>query len=74
MNEIYECGTCGVVTEASEEICTPREVRGKEDYCGSAGETADMCGMMTQALPYECGSCGRPAEQASLVCNPVKAR
>lgn len=72
MKEIFECGTCGVVSEASEELCSPREVE-KEDYCGSAGETSEMCGIMTKSLKYECNSCGRPAEDAELLCQPVRA-
>lgn len=74
MSEIYECGTCGVVGEVSEDLCQPRAVSGKDDYCGSAGETAEMCMTMVKTLPFECGSCGRPAEEADLVCQPVKAR
>ncbi len=73
MKEIFECGTCGVVSEASEELCSSREV-GKEDYCGSAGETSEMCGIMVKSLKYECNSCGRPAEDADLLCQPVRAR
>ncbi len=74
MRDLYECGTCGVVTESKDHLCSPREVSGKEDYCGSALETSDMCSTMVQTLEYECGTCGRPAEQAELVCNPAKAR
>ncbi len=73
MKEIFECGTCGVVSDASKELCTPRQVRGKEDYCGSTGETAEMCGIMLKTLKYECNSCGRPAEEAELLCQPIKA-
>lgn len=72
MKDMYECGTCGVVTEESEHLCNPRPINGKEDYCGTAGETAEMCGVMTKSLEFECGTCGRPSEKPDLVCNPVK--
>jgi hypothetical protein len=74
MKDLYECGTCGVVTESQSHLCSPRPVSGKEDYCGTTLETSEMCGTMVQTLEYECGTCGRPAEQAELVCNPAKAR
>jgi hypothetical protein len=74
MKEVFECGTCGVVSEAREDLCAPREVEAKKDYCGSAGETSEMCGIMLKTLKYECGSCGRPAEEAELVCQPIKIR
>lgn len=70
MKEVFECATCGVVSDASEELCAPRQVREKEDYCGSAGETSEMCGIMLKSLKYECNTCGRPAEEANLVCDP----
>lgn len=74
MKDLFECGTCGVVTETSEDLCQPLPVGGKEDYCGVAGETAEMCGIMMKTHEYECGTCGRAAESSGLVCNPVKIR
>jgi hypothetical protein len=74
MKDLYECGTCGVVTEASEHLCSPRPVGGKDDYCGTTLESADMCKTMVKSVEFECGTCGRPAESAELVCNPVKTR
>jgi hypothetical protein len=74
MKEIFECGSCGVITEASEDVCNPRAINGREDYCGSAGETSEMCGVMLKTLSYECGSCGRPTEEPELVCSPIKVR
>lgn len=74
MKETFECGTCGVVTEVQEDLCSPRPVNGKDDYCGTSGETSEMCGIMAKSLEYECDSCGRPSESADLVCNPIKAR
>lgn len=75
MRELYECGSCGVVTEASEHLCEPRPLGGKDDYCGTApAENASMCDTMKKTLAFECGSCGRPVESAELVCNPVKIR
>jgi hypothetical protein len=72
MRELYECGSCGVVTEAREHLCDPKPLEGKDDYCGTAPESAEMCDTMKKTLAFECGSCGRPAENADLVCNPVE--
>ena len=72
MKEIFECGSCGVVSEDSQELCSPRQVEARDDYCGTAGETSEMCGIMTKALRFECDSCGRPAESPDLVCSPRK--
>ncbi|MBE0597988.1 MAG: hypothetical protein IH614_12030 [Desulfuromonadales bacterium] len=74
MNEVYECGTCGVVGKSSQELCQPLAVQAKDDYCGSAGETAEMCMTMIKTLPYECDSCGRPAEEAELLCKPIATK
>lgn len=74
MRELYECGSCGVITEASEHLCDPRPLGGKDDYCGTAPESAEMCDTMKKSLAYECGTCGRPVESSELVCNPVKIR
>lgn len=72
MKEVFECGTCGVVSDASVDLCAPRQIRGKEDYCGSAGETAEMCRIMLKTLKYECNFCGRSAEEADLLCDPIR--
>jgi hypothetical protein len=71
MKAIYECSVCGVVTEASEQVCTPRLQEDVHDYCGTTRERAEMCDNMKEHLAYVCGSCGRPAEQAELVCKPL---
>jgi hypothetical protein len=72
MKEVFECATCGVVSDVSQELCAPRQVGGREDYCGSAGETSEMCRIMLKSLQYECNSCGRPAEAPELICDPRK--
>lgn len=72
MKERYECGTCGVVAEASEHLCEPRPVESRQDYCGSASENAGMCDTIKKTAQYECGTCGRAVERAGLVCNPLK--
>jgi len=74
MRELYECGSCGVVTEESTHLCEPRPVESRRDFCGSAPESAGMCDTMKKTLEYECGNCGRPVESAGLACNPVKRR
>ncbi len=71
---LYECGVCGVVTESQGHLCNPRPINGKEDYCGSTLETAEMCSTMVQSLEFECGTCGRPAEKSEMLCNPAKAK
>jgi len=71
MKGIYECSICGVVTEASEQVCAPSVQEDIHDYCGTTRERAEMCSSMKEHLAYVCGTCGRPAEQAELVCNPL---
>lgn len=71
MTKIYECGTCGVVTEAREQVCEPTIVENKHAYCGTTPESGEMCQEMKEHLAYVCGSCGRPAEQAELLCQPL---
>lgn len=73
MSEIYECSICGVVTEASEEVCAPGLQEDIHDYCGTTRPRGSMCEPMREHLTYVCGTCGRPAEQAELVCNPLLA-
>jgi hypothetical protein len=70
MTELYECSRCGVVTEASEQVCIPRELNDKQDYCGTAPERGTECECIREQLPFVCASCGRPAEQAELICKP----
>jgi hypothetical protein len=71
MTRIYECGTCGVVTEDPGQVCEPERLENAGVYCGTQGETANMCGEMKEHLAYVCGSCGRPAQQADMVCKPL---
>lgn len=71
MTKLYECSTCGVMTVASEQVCSPRQVENKGVYCGVTPETGEMCDTMKEHLAYVCGSCGRPAEQAELLCQPL---
>ena len=35
MTKIYECRTCGVVTEARQQVCDPRELENEHAYCGT---------------------------------------
>lgn len=71
MTKIYECATCGVVTEAREQVCDPRRLENKGVYCGTPATQGAMCHDMQEHLAYVCGSCGRPAEQADLLCEPL---
>jgi hypothetical protein len=71
MTTLYECGTCGVVTQQREQVCAPKQVDSKSAYCGMAPDSGEMCSDMKEHLAYVCGSCGRPAEQAELLCDPL---
>ena len=71
MTAIYECGTCGVVTEVREQLCDPRQVEDKTIYCGTTPESGEMCEEMKEQFAYVCGSCGRPSKQAGLLCTPL---
>jgi hypothetical protein len=75
MTGIYECASCGVVTTSKEEICSPKEINSRNEYCGElpAGSKV-MCEPMAEGLEYECGSCGRPTADPDLVCAPEKKR
>jgi hypothetical protein len=74
MKQVFECSTCGVVTESKEHLCRPVAVAGMSDYCGQpvTKQTAMMCAEETARLAYECSSCGRTTEQPDLVCAPKK--
>ncbi|HAD04190.1 MAG: hypothetical protein A2091_09525 [Desulfuromonadales bacterium GWD2_61_12] len=73
MTNLYECGRCGVVSEASNHLCQPLEVAGREGYCGILAPR-DICDSMQESLTFECASCGRPAENKELLCDPHKIR
>lgn len=70
MKQIYECSTCGIVTETPKHLCKPVVLDGQSDCCDqSVGKkTAMMCAEETTRLDYQCGNCGRTAEQPELVC------
>ncbi len=70
MNEVYECETCGVITEDREQVCRPSQMDDKGVYCSMTPITGGMCSTMKGHLNYVCGSCGRVAEQSELLCNP----
>lgn len=72
MTGIFECGTCGVVTGAREQVCDPIALENKHAYCGTTPQSGEMCHDMKKHLAYVCGSCGRPAEQAELLCQPLQ--
>lgn len=71
MTKIYECGTCGVVTSAREQVCSPRQLENMGAYCDTTTTNGEMCHDKKEHLAYVCGSCGRPAEQADMVCDPL---
>lgn len=73
MTSLYECGTCGVVSETDERLCSPHAVNSLDDYCGTNPDR-DICDTMHNELSFECSSCGRATEQKELVCHPVQIR
>ena len=73
MKKIYECGTCGVVSESRDELCDPELQSGMADYCRTSKDSGRMCDNIEENLTYVCKTCGRLAEQAELVCEPVIA-
>lgn len=74
MKEIFECSTCGIVTETKKHLCHPVVLEGCGDFCGQPVEqmTASMCAEEQERFEFECSSCGRPSEQADLLCVPHK--
>lgn len=70
MNLIYECSTCGVISEVPDHLCIPQRLENMGVYCGDTKEDPHMCDEMKQHLPFVCSGCGRPAEQAEMVCDP----
>lgn len=73
MTRTYACTTCGVITEAPEQLCQPQRLENAGVYCGEPGATSHMCSAMKKHLAYVCGSCGRPAQQSEMVCEPLLA-
>jgi len=74
MKQVFECATCGIVTEAATHLCQPVAVEGRADYCGQpvTGKTAMTCAEETRRLDYQCDGCGRTAEAPTLICRPRK--
>lgn len=74
MKQVFECSTCGIVTEKKEHLCKPVALDGQSDYCGQPVDkkVALMCADETARLDYECRNCGRTTEAPELVCAPKK--
>lgn len=74
MKHIFECSTCGIVTENKKHLCHPVALDGQGDYCGQqvGMEAESMCDEEKKRFEFECGNCGRPSEQADLLCVPMK--
>jgi len=72
MSELYECQTCGVISQERGHVCSPKSVESRADFCGTTPEDAQMCDSMKESPHYHCDNCGRPAEKASMVCSPIK--
>ncbi|PLX81875.1 MAG: hypothetical protein C0616_03500 [Desulfuromonas sp.] len=70
MNLVYECRSCGVISQEEGHLCQPQRLENMGVYCGTQKENVQMCTEMKQHLTHVCGSCGRPAEQADMVCDP----
>lgn len=70
MNLIYECSSCGVISQEDEHLCQPQRLENMGVYCGTQKVEPHMCDEMKAHLPHVCGTCGRPAEQADMVCDP----
>jgi hypothetical protein len=62
-----------VVTEDKQHLCQPKEIAGKEDYCGT-NPVRDICDKMNESLSFECSVCGRAAESKDLLCHPHKTK
>jgi hypothetical protein len=73
MTNRYECGSCGVISEESNQLCQPKEVAGVEEYCGVLAPR-DICDTMNETASFECAACGRLADEKELVCDPHKIR
>lgn len=72
MTRIYECGTCGVISEEPAQLCKPLRRENMGVYCDDSGQSEKMCPEMKDHLAVVCGSCGRPAQQAEMVCEPLQ--
>lgn len=73
MTKIYECSSCGVVSESQAHLCVPKTLESREEYCGTNPDR-DICDTMNESLSFECGTCGRAAESKELLCNPHKTK
>jgi hypothetical protein len=73
MERLYECQTCGIISEDRSHVCSPKSLESRVDFCGTILENAkEMCDSMKESRPYHCDNCGRPAEKASMVCSPIR--
>lgn len=73
MTRIYECGSCGVVSEDKGHLCVPKELASRDEFCGTNPDR-DICDTMSESVTFECGTCGRAAESKELLCHPHKTR
>lgn len=73
MTKLFECSKCGVVTEDKPHLCQPKEVEGKEEYCG-INPDRDICDTMHESVSFECHICGRAAESKELLCDPHRIK
>lgn len=73
MTKLYECSNCGVITEDKQHLCQPKEIAGKDDYCGTNPDR-DICDTMHKSVSFECRNCGRAAESKDLLCDPHRIK
>ena len=70
MAKIYECRTCGFITESGEQLCDSRQMEDKDVYCNMTKVNGGLCKKIKEHHAHVCASCGRVAEQSELLCNP----
>lgn len=69
----YFCGNCGAVALDRNNICNPKGVIRKQDWCGSKDlPPAKFCQNRVNNDRYQCNKCGKTAINSALLCEPEK--
>jgi predicted RNA-binding Zn-ribbon protein involved in translation (DUF1610 family) len=67
----FYCGNCGVVSLSSSNICNPKGMLKKVDWCGSKDlPKAKLCQNSVNNERHRCKNCGKAAINSALLCEP----
>ncbi len=67
------CGNCNAVTLDPKNVCNPKGILKKQDWCGSKDlPQAKPCQNRVNNDRYACNNCGKGAINSALLCEPEK--